>query len=341
MKVWMYFLFVVFLAVRGTLSCNPDTGPAGDAYCFLGTPYYSRYQCSTCLSDAYIRQKSRGDHSCRDRTATYCHYQCMLEKYELDSGPVYEDCLCDPTRSLTSSVILPASCYSPAGADCDWYRNCLAKMFPCTGQAKYAIYYGEKFCNLYEQSSSKFSQTALQWMNAVRKCLQVALVPELHVCQVQLTCEDIKARAFNSHIPCYTEAYQGFSVCNVSVDDWLAIFATIKQSFESDFIETLRSSVITAGSCHGQFARDLGQYIYSVGVWLLGSASDSSSDDERAHAIILEISTTLRWDQDSTIAWYAFAINPNVIDYSLSAPSADQPGRTLIIQVKRYCYFLG
>jgi len=213
-------LSLMFVLISGTLGCNPYTGPAGVARCFIGTPDYTKYQCGTCLSDAYIRRRSRGRHLC-ENSANFCYYQCMIEKYDIDKGPVYGDCLCDPDKqNLQPSVILPASCYSPGGTYCGWYRQCIAKMFNCKGQTEYAISYGEKFCNLYGQSQSSFSPKTRQWINAVRKCLQVALVPVLHICQVKPTCEDIKRTAFKSHVPCYVKAYQGFSVCNLDPSDW-------------------------------------------------------------------------------------------------------------------------
>ena len=239
-------------------------------------------------------------------------------------------------------MILPASCYSPDGTDCVWYRQCLAKMFPCTGRADYAISYGEKFCKAYEQSKSKFSQKALQWIveyspdvlteiageymsarkqesvgnlqwiDAVRKCLQVALVPLLHLCQVQPTCEDIKTKAFGSHVPCYLEPYGGFSVCHLSATDWIAVFATIQDSFTSDLVETVKASVVTAGKCGGVLADDLAGYLYSIGVWVWDStgkyfrrdrraAGDTLADDEMAYAVVHDISSVLSWEQDSTV----------------------------------------
>jgi len=327
------YVIAILLSIRGTLSCDPDTGPVGKADCILDATYYSQYQCATCLSDAYIRQKSKGEQHCRNSSATYCYYDCMLEKYGLDSGPVYNDCLCDPNRTLPQPpVILPPACYSPDGTNCNWYRNCLARMFPCTGQVNYAIDYGEKFCKLYEKRLPHFSEQALRWISVVRRCLQVDLVPLLRLCQQHPTCEDIKATAFRSHAPCYLEPYQGFSICYLSVKDWVNIFITIHDSFRTDFIETMKSAVIVVGSCIGKLAEDLGEHIYSVAVYLSGSAPNLS-DDEVAHSVILHVSSSLRWDNDSTVHWFAFAVNTSVAEYLLSTASADQQGRNLIIQV--------
>jgi len=334
-------LSFIFLAISDTLGCDRDTGPAGVAHCILDTPYYSKYQCGTCLTNDYIKQRSKGQHACRDSTATYCYYQCMVERYGLDRGPVYDVCLCDPSRPLLQpSVILPASCYSPDGTDCDWYRQCLARMLPCTGQAEYAISYGEKFCNLYTDSTLEFSQQALQWIDATRRCLQVALVPVLHLCQVQPTCDEIKTMAFESHVPCYVDPYQGTSVCSLAPQDWAKIFWTIKSSFlPPTFVETFEASLLTAFDCGLIWSTQFAKYLYTLGVRVWESFRKKRgtggilSDDELAHAIVLDISLPFQWSEESTIDWYAFAVNTSAFLEPPTTPYADLPGRLLIIQV--------
>ena len=339
------FILFVFLATSGTLGCDPDTGPAGVTECVLGTPYYSKYQCATCLTNAYIKQRSHGKHACRNSTRTYCYYQCMIDRYGIDEGPVYDTCLCEANTPLPQpSIILPSTCYSPDGTDCGWYRQCLAKRFPCTGhQAEYAISYGEKFCNLYTHSPLEFSPKALEWINATRKCLQVALVPLLHLCRVQPTCDDISEMAFESHVPCYVRPYQGFSVCTLSPADWARIFWTIKSSFlPGSFLETLKASLVTAANCPGVWSKALAKKLFSIGVrvWNLipkirskRAAADTLSDDELAHAVVLDISSSLRWSEESTILWYAFAVNTSDVQQPTAVPGSDQPDRELIIQV--------
>ena len=113
--------------------CDRRSGPAGVTECFLGLPYYSQYQCGTCLTNAYIIQKSGGRHICRDN-ASYCYYQCMIETYSVAEGPVYEGCSCVEGEPLPQAdSILPADCYSPDGTDCSWYSRCLAARYPCSG----------------------------------------------------------------------------------------------------------------------------------------------------------------------------------------------------------------
>lgn len=40
--------------------CDSNYGPSGSLDCFLGVPYYDGYQWGTCLSNQYIRTKSKG-----------------------------------------------------------------------------------------------------------------------------------------------------------------------------------------------------------------------------------------------------------------------------------------
>jgi len=149
--------------------------------------------------------------------------------------------------------------------------------------------------------------------------------------------------AFESHVPCYVRPYQGFSVCTLSPADWARIFWTIKSSFlPGSFLETLKASLDTAANCAGVWSKPLAKKLYSIGVhvWDLipkirskRAAADTLSDDELAHAVVLDISSSLRWSEESTILWYAFAVNTSDVQQPTAVPGSDQPDRELIIQV--------
>jgi len=83
-------------------------------------------------------------------------------------------------------------------------------------QAEYAVSYGAKFCDLHGTTIDQFSAPTVIWINSVRKCLQVELVPLLRLCRRPPTCEEIRKTAFQSHQPCYFNPYGGFSVCEVT-----------------------------------------------------------------------------------------------------------------------------
>ncbi|KAJ7388473.1 hypothetical protein OS493_037383 [Desmophyllum pertusum] len=205
-----------------TAQCDSDSGPSGTTECIQIWRYNNQYQWATCLTNAYIQQKSSHKHACEDRYATYCWYQCMIE--------VYNKKLWLSDRRLF--VSLPLECYSPSGDSCDWYRNCLEKKYPCEASSNaYAIRYAEKFCRLYDQRLSLFSLDGQKWVDGVRKCLQVALVPLLRP-WLEPTCEDIRQKAFSSHTPCYLKPdINVLSICDLDCSDYFKIFWTIKGSF--------------------------------------------------------------------------------------------------------------
>ena len=74
-----------------------------------------------------------------------------------------------------------------------------------------------------------FSNNGSNWVDGVRKCLQVALVPSLRP-WVKKTCEDIRRDAFNSHPCCYVTPGSGApGICELSCADvwrafWLLYF---------------------------------------------------------------------------------------------------------------------
>ncbi|KAJ7388475.1 hypothetical protein OS493_037385 [Desmophyllum pertusum] len=232
-------IIVLFLAQGGwAAQCDKDSGPSGATGCVQIQNYNNQYQWTTCLTNAYIQQKSDHMHTCVDRSETYCLYQCMLEMHNKTSGPVSEDCSCQSVNStsnpynLSPTTSLPSECYSPCGDSCDWYRNCLEKKYPCEATSNaYAIRYAETFCKLYDKRFSSFSQDAQKWINGVRKCLQVVLVPLLRP-WTKPTCQGIRQKAFASHTPCYMHPGKDVpSVCDLGCWQYFKIFWTIKGSF--------------------------------------------------------------------------------------------------------------
>jgi len=142
--------------------------------------------------------------------------------------------LATQTRQSSSTLpTIPNWCYSPDGKECNWYRECLEKRHPCEcTKHAYALTYAYYFCNLYKKTSSGFSASGLKWIDGVRKCLQVKLVPILM--KDAITCKKIKDEAFDSHDECYTNpGYGAPSICELGMGDWWKVFWTIKGSILS------------------------------------------------------------------------------------------------------------
>ena len=240
MKLSSLFVLLSAFAVQrvwAAQTCDANYGPSGVTECVQLSEYYG-YQWATCLTNAYIQQKSNQKHICKYIYATYCWYQCMIEVHDKSDGTVTDDCSCEPGNTTPKpytgipTTSLPSKCYSPSGDSCDWYRNCLEKKYPCEDTSNaYAIKYAEKFCRLYDDRYSIFSSEGRKWVDAVRKCLQVSLVPILRP-WYKLSCKDIRQRAFASHTPCYLNPDKDApSICDLGFKDFLQIFLTIKRSF--------------------------------------------------------------------------------------------------------------
>ena len=236
-------LMVLFFGgVSASAFCNSNT--EGSDECVL-LHDYSDYQWASYLTNTYIQQKSNGRHICEYRFATYCWYQCMIETYGEESGSVYGSCSCSPGDQRDPDQDLPSECYSPDGNSCSWYRDCLERKYPCQGtEADYAVRFAEKYCNLYSNDYRSYSTNAQLWVDTVRKCLQVELVPYIRDYH-QLTCPQLKEAAFDSHSPCYVDS----GMCQLSCDDWLRVFWTIKGSFVEEPWESLKGMTQVAFSC--------------------------------------------------------------------------------------------
>ncbi len=331
------FYFVADTSVKAQ-GCDPWTGPAGTTECVLLEGHYDElhdryaygyddYQWATCLSNAYIQLKSHGKSICSshlDVPVTYCWSQCQAERFDLYSGTVNDECRCDPEgEAQTLSPIpdngyatLPEWCLSPSGTECTWYRKCLEKRHPCEASGHgYALSYAQKFCNLYTKRSTYFTGQGLEWVNAVRKCLQVALVP--HICPwSKATCEELKKFAFDSHTPCYLEPFQGKpSICDLGCWDWAQIFWTIKSGYTQAFVESLQGTIDVILGCGKKFNL-LGTSCPTVIVQLalvrsVLKVGKRSTDQELilndlAGSIADELAIKLKWDKQ-VMDWYAYA----------------------------------
>ena len=230
----MWSIVTIFLLVQrtwGENQCDPNSGPPGTAECVLLTGYNYQYQWATCLTNIYIKQKSGHRHACINPFATYCWYQCMMDVYSREFGPVEAYCSCTPSGKLTSS--LPEFCYSPSGSSCHWYRYCIDRYYPsCKDTSNaYTIRYAEKFCNLYEGRKDLFSSEGQKWVDAARRCLQVNLVPLIRP-WISATCPQVREWALAYQTPCYLGPDQNVSsICDLNCMDYFRIFWAIRGSF--------------------------------------------------------------------------------------------------------------
>ena len=96
-------IFILIIGVKFSFGCDQKIGPEGKVECILLSPYFSTYQYATCLRNNYIQIKSNNKHFCSQINDTFCYYNCMLEKHDIDKGKVYDDCFCIPIEKTIIS----------------------------------------------------------------------------------------------------------------------------------------------------------------------------------------------------------------------------------------------
>ncbi|XP_060559139.1 uncharacterized protein LOC132719395 [Ruditapes philippinarum] len=259
-----YFLyFILFSILFGSARCicykSTESGSykIGATECVLFSLSYTKHQWATCLTDTYIDTFSEGFHTCRNTSLT-CWYQCMLEVHHQEQGEVYDDCACTPdaprnvtTQPTVVTSSIPDWCFSPTGSDCSWYKDCLEKRYPCQDEDNSdAMDYAENFCNLYHDHHRKFYTMVQQWIDAVRKCLQVKLVPILRPF-VKANCESIKQTALDSYSGCYLHPDEGKpSICTIDLLNLMRIFWTVKGTLVQDATAILKQMLdVVSSSC--------------------------------------------------------------------------------------------
>lgn len=331
MDAFLRDLFIISLSIVIYRLCVTTACTVGSIRCVKLYPNYpSDHQWAACLTDDYIKQKSyvrNKNHFCGGDYKT-CWYMCMNDVHSRESGAVYDDCICDKRNPTTPApqAKIPDWCYSPAGTSCNWYRECLEKAHPCSGSdTDYAIEYAEKFCSLYQEHYQKFSSNGQAWINAVRKCLQVELVPLLRQWR-SLSCSYIRDTAFKSHTTCYVNPDKRVNVlnsfCYLSLSDRYQVFWTIKSAFVSVPWESLKGLLETMVEC-GEMAISKGkeklvaflkmelEYIKSR---IRGKRStDRILDGDTATEVADVMATEMKW-QTTGVLWFGYSVNDTETD---------------------------
>ena len=227
--------------IRTVEGCNETT--LGMSAC-IRIPRYDSEQWSTCVTDVYIRQKSRGRHGCAKGQAI-CIYQCMLEVHDENFGKVTKPCTCSTSdeeealKTVRPPIVLPSWCLSPTGADCSWFKTCLGKRFSCGAKFRGEIIeFAEEMCGLYLNPYSDLSRSGNMWINGVRKCLQVNLVPMLrkwHKANRQ-SCKSLTKHAISSFGRCFYSPFPVTvpAICELPLTDLWRIFWHLRQILTSE-----------------------------------------------------------------------------------------------------------
>lgn len=128
---------------------------------------------------------------------------------------------------------------------CSWYKDCVQARYPtCTSPSDYPpIAY--TICNRYEKQLHLFSEGAQRWVNRTKLCLQQALLPYVEENGTALTCEHLREKAFDTHVPCYADC--GF--CKISFGDYFRVLDVIAPAFSTEFGELMKEVVRILWKC--------------------------------------------------------------------------------------------
>ncbi|VDI31811.1 Hypothetical predicted protein [Mytilus galloprovincialis] len=251
----------------------------------------------------------------------------MAEVHSKDNGPVSPDCSCSyGEQHKESNLTLQPRCYSPSGTDCTWYQDCLEEKYKCSGSKdEYAMTFATKFCNLYTEHYGKFTTDGQTWVNAVRKCLQVTLVPILRPWR-SLSCKEIKELAFDSHVPCYVhpnDKIPGVSICNLGPSDIFSVFWTLKSSILmsvdsslktiNGFWKTIKQCAFFKSYSFDGDIRNIQMTVEHEGFEVIRRRRSVSEKSIRlSNDIVDHIAKQLNWDKKG-IVWFSYDDNSTSI----------------------------
>lgn len=138
---------------------------------------------------------------------------------------------------LSFNVFATSDCTQYAN-DCEYY-SCVSDSKHCP-DSSYPVSFGKRYCLRYEERMGRFSDAGRIWIEEVRKCL----IRDMETFESDLTCSQLRKRAFKGHVPCYVES--GF--CNLSVKDKARVVKTIWPSIRNVYI--LASGINVMRACY-------------------------------------------------------------------------------------------
>lgn len=122
--------------------------------------------------------------------------------------------------------------------DCEYYL-CVSAEKQCD-PSEYPVKFGHRFCMRYQERMATFSPAGKLWVEEVRKCL----IREMNDFSDELSCSELKIKAFNSHGRCYVES--GF--CHLSARDKKTVVETIWPTIRNVYV--LADGINILRKCH-------------------------------------------------------------------------------------------
>lgn len=139
-----------------------------------------------------------------------CFIDCAVAPVNMGSYMCHNEC---------EELCSPIDCKNPPEDQCLFYSQCIESENAC-GKGGYALNYGEKYC-LKFLGDDGFTEKGKLWRTQTMLCLQKVLIPLLSGLKKINFCKNLEAKAFESHVGCYTQDEASF--CWLPSDDWKII----------------------------------------------------------------------------------------------------------------------
>ena len=184
----------------------------------------------------------------------------------------------------------------------------------------------QSFCNLYTTNSNDFSVDGRKWLNAVRICFLVKLVPLIRpYITGHLSCQELDNYSLRTHNQCYFRPYWDRSIlhtaptiCQISQTDWGKAFWTIRGGLHDVNVHTLKGMLNVMNRCNGSvlngflnnntMSQDSGMRLVKLTI-RISELGDKMMDTETTSiSIAQQLAQQFNWEQHG-LQWFAFTTN--------------------------------
>ncbi len=154
--------------------------------------------------------------------------------------------ICFPWRSslrliiaILALITISLSIEAKNLGSCEYYRS-LAHELKCPDN-DYLIQFGERYCQRFDRYRQYFTPIGQRMLKRIKLCLQTSLYNSEN-----LTCENVKAIALDSHIECYKDA----NFCEMPLIDKNRLGLIVAEAlFDPDYRSTI---LVILNSCNNR-----------------------------------------------------------------------------------------
>ena len=236
--VGLFLFLMLIVSVRP--DCDTYRGPSGSIDCVM-SPEFGEYQWSICLSNTQIKSLTSGKHYCRDHSAKFCWYQCMLLLASTKMHHVDKMCKCNPkTASLKNISGQKQECFVKNVNTCDWYKSCLNDN-ACSSSLQSEISLAGRFCESFVTYNNRYQDSGRRFAKAVEECLRRPLTGLLYP-ESTMQCAETNKMFYRDLENCFMNQ-RDIKISDLDDVDKARIYFTLITKFPTESIKYLQNVV--------------------------------------------------------------------------------------------------